>query len=87
MNKLLLAVNQSDYNRDLEQIKSLTIALSVSFCLFRLVGFRKIQPYALSAAVFSIERLNNKKINMKYDESIKQMKLTEFESQVTNVMH
>ena len=79
MNKLLLAVNQSDYNRDREQIKKIAIALFSSLLFFKLKGFYKVEPYALSAIVFSVSRLNNKKINMKYDHSISQMNLTEFE--------
>ena len=44
-------------------------------------------PYGFSASVFWIERVNYKYLNLKYDESIDQMNLTDFEDQVTSVMH
>ena len=83
MNKLLLAVNQSDYNRDLEQIKSLALALYMSllgFKLLKLKEFYRVVPYALSVVAIKQRLLfNDKEINKKYDRSISKMNLTKFE--------
>ena len=67
------------------------IAANLSLLAFRILGCRRVLPYALSAATVPLVKVlgdsDYMRLNKDYDLSIKEMGLTDFEERTVNIMH